>query len=386
LALGSKSVSLHILTLSAVVGMKKTSRIVTVGLCPSWDMVCRFAGIEWGDHKLADSVTCRPAGKAVNISRALAWMGEKNAAAGLWGRDDYEQMRKAMRQLRGVVRVKMTAVEGATRRNVTVVDTANDREMHLRFPCGLASQKALRQLGADLKGIVGKNSICVFAGLMPENRFLVDVVRIIRKCDAGGARVVVDTHGQALRRIVDTGRVWMIKPNVAELRELLGEDVADKPASLAKAARRLLDKVEIVLVSRGKNGAVVVTPQGAWQGRCAGRGRVVSTVGCGDYLLGGFLKGLTEISDLVLRNNRNCGHRHEAFRDRNSLCLRGVGDCHVGLRPPRNDKVHKVKSYAVPSSALSIALKAATARAWGWTEEKAWTAAQRQVRIEVGRV
>jgi len=316
--------------------MKKTSKIITVGLCPSWDLVCRFDGIEWGEHKLTDSVTCRPAGKALNISRALAWMGEKNTAAGLWGRDDYEQMRKAMRELRGVVTVKMTAVEGATRRNVTVVDTTKDREMHLRFTCGLASQKALRQLGADLKGIVGRKSICVFAGLMPENRFLGQVVWVVRDCSARGARIVVDTYGEALRRIVDTGLAWMIKPNVAELRELLGEDVADRPASLAKAARRLLDKVEIVLVSRGKNGAVAVTPQGAWQGRCLGRGRVLSTVGCGDYLLGGFIKGLTETSN--------------------------------------------------PGSALSIGLKVATARAWGWTEEKTWTAARRLVRIEVGRV
>lgn len=314
--------------------MKKTSKIITVGLCPSWDLVCRFEGIEWGEHKLADSVTCRPAGKAMNVSRALAWTGQKNTAAGLWGRDDYEQMRKAMRELRGLVTVKMTAVEGITRRNVTVVDTANDREMHLRFRCELASAATLRQLEADLKGIVGKDSICVFAGRMPEGRLLEQVVRIVGDCRARGARIVVDTYGEALRRIVDTGLAWMIKPNVAELRELLGEDVADKPASLATAARRLLDKVEIVLVSRGKNGAVVVTPQGAWHGRCLGRGRVLSTVGCGDYLLGGFIKGLTETSN--------------------------------------------------PGSALGIGLKVATARAWGWTEEKTWIQAQRQIQIDMG--
>jgi len=321
-----------VLVLWAGVGMTKASKIITVGLCPSWDMVCRFDGIEWGDHKLVDSATCRPAGKALNISRALAWTGRKNVAAGLWGRDDYEQMRKAMRELRGVVTVGMTAVEGGTRRNVTVVDTAGNREMHLRFKCGLASARALRELGADLKGIVDKNSICVFAGLMPESKFLGQVVRIVKDCSDRGGKIVVDTYGEALRRIVDAGLAWMINPNVDELRELLGEDVADRPASLAKAARRLLDKVEIVLVSRGKKGAVVIAPDGAWQGRCLGRGRVLSTVGCGDYLLGGFLKGLTETQD--------------------------------------------------PGSALKAALKVATAKAWGWTEVKTWPQAQRQIRIE----
>jgi len=312
--------------------MGKASKIVTVGLCPSWDMVCQFDGIEWGEHKLVSSATCRPAGKALNISRGLAWTGGKNVAAGLWGRDDYEQMKKAMGELRGLVTVKMTEVAGGTRRNVTVVDTGGHREMHLRFKCGLASGRALRELGADLKGIVKKNNICVFAGLMPESRFLGQVVRIVKDCNDNGGRIVVDTYGEALQRIVDAGVVWMINPNVDELRGLLGEDVADRPASLVKGARRLLDKVEIVLVSRGKKGAVVVTRRGAWQGRCLGRGRVLSTVGCGDYLLAGFLKGLTETSN--------------------------------------------------PGAALKTALKVATAKAWGWTEVKTWPQAQRQIRIE----
>jgi fructose-1-phosphate kinase PfkB-like protein len=243
-------------------------------------------------------------------------------------------MKKAMRQLRGLVTVRMTAVEGGTRRNVTVVDTAGDREMHLRFKCALASERALKQLGADLEGIVKRGNICVFAGLMPENKFLGRVVRIVRDCSGRGAKIAVDSHGEALRRIVDTGAAWLINPNVDELRELLGEDVADRPTSLAKAAKRLLDKVEIVLISRGKRGAVVVTPQGAWQGRCIGNGRVLSTVGCGDFLLGGFLKGLTETPN--------------------------------------------------PGSALKTALKAATAKAWGWTENKTWAQARRRIQIDVG--
>jgi len=43
-------------------------------------------------------------------------MGEKSIATGLWGRDDYEQMLKAMRTLKKFVQVEMTADEGGTRR------------------------------------------------------------------------------------------------------------------------------------------------------------------------------------------------------------------------------------------------------------------------------
>ncbi len=316
--------------------MKLSGKIVTVGLCPSWDTVCRFEGIDWGEHKTVSSASSRPAGKALNISQALAWMGEENIAAGLWGRDDFEQMLKAMRSLGGLVKVKMTAVEGGTRRNITVVDTVNDREMHLRIRSELASRKALRKLEADLRVIVHKGSVCVFAGVMPEDEFIGDVVRIIKSCRQRNAKIVVDTYGDALKRILETGAAWMIKPNVEELRELLGEQVPDNPTALARAGRKLWDKVEIVLISRGQKGGVVVTNKGAWKGRCIGRGRVLSTVGCGDYLLGGFLKGLKDKSDA--------------------------------------------------GSALQTAIKAATARAWGWTDKMSWPNVQSKIKVQVRQI
>lgn len=316
--------------------MTKPTKIITVGLSPSWDMVCQFDGIDWGDHKLVDSAACTPAGKALNISRALAWTGTKSIAAGLWGRDDYDLMKKAMTQLRSLIKLKMTPVQGNTRRNVTVVDLARNREMHLRSKCGLASKKALNQLRADLKPIVKKNNICVFAGLMPQTNLLPQLIRIITDCTARGAKIAIDSHGQPLKRIVDTGAVWLIKPNVEELRELLAENIPDRPPALAKAAKRLLNKVQIILISRGKKGAIVVTPNGAWQAKCTAQQPVQSTVGCGDYLLAGFLKAITETQN--------------------------------------------------PPQALKTALKLSTAKAWSWPNQKPWPQTQRQIRIEGGRV
>lgn len=234
--------------------------------------------------------------------------------------------------------------------------------MHLRAISRLASKKALRKLEADLQATVNRNParsgkdvvpdrICVFAGAMPEEQLLGDVVRIISCCRRSGVKIVVDTSGDALREIVNTGpvrqiagscRIWLIKPNVEELRELLGEQIRDNAADLAKAGRKLLGKVEIILISRGKKGSVVVTKKGTWQGGCApplsceskkGGRRVVSTVGCGDYLLAGFLKGLKDKSD-------------------------------VGF-------------------ALKTAIKVATARAWGWAEEMAWEDAEKSIDVSL---
>jgi 1-phosphofructokinase len=316
--------------------MRDKNSIITIGLSPAWDITCRGRDIDWGRHQQIDEQTIRPAGKALNVSKALAWMGRRNIAAGLWGTSDYPQMLAAVRSLWPSIRVKLTAIAGSTRQNITVVDSAKNKEMHLRNKSGLVSAKALKKLHADLQEIVHKGSICIFAGTMPDGGFLGEIMKIVEFCKSRRAKIVLDTSGRPLKEIIDTGSVWLIKPNVEELCELLGERVKNGPVSLAKAGRRLLDKVEIVLISRGAKGAVVVTKDGAWQGRCTGRAEVFSTVGCGDFLLAGFLK---------------------AFNDGSGM-----------------------------SAALETAIKVATARAWGRTEKTSWTNVRSKIQVRVRRI
>ncbi len=310
--------------------------IITIGLSPAWDITCRGRDIDWGLHQVIDQQAVLPAGKALNVSRALAWMEQKSIAAGLWGGDDYEQMLSTVRSLWPLIRVKFTTVAAPTRKNITIVDTTGSKEMHLRDKSRLASAKTLKKLQADLKAIVHKDSTCVFAGSIPDNGLLRDVIRIVTFCKGRGAKVVLDSSEYPLREIVNTGLVWLIKPNVEELCELLGERIKDRPASLVKAGRKLLDKVEIVLISRGAKGGIVITKDQAWQGRCADRAKAFSTVGCGDFLLAGFLK---------------------AFKD-------GAGT----------------------SDALKTAIKVATARARGWTEKMPWLDAQSSIKVHVERI
>jgi 1-phosphofructokinase len=316
--------------------MRERNSIITIGLSPAWDITCRGRNIDWGKHLEIDEQTIRPAGKALNVSKALAWMGQRNIAAGLWGGSDYPQMLAAVRSLWPSIRVELTAVPGRTRQNITVVDSARNKEMHLRDKSRLAAARNLRGLQADLEKIVHKGSICVFAGTMPDGGLLDDVIRIVEFCKSRGAKIVLDTLGRPLKKLVDTGSVWLIKPNVEELRELLGEQVKDGPVSLTKAGSKLLNKVDVVVISRSAKGGVVVTKDGAWQGRCVSRAKVFSTVGCGDFLLAGFLKALKDGSGM--------------------------------------------------EGALENAIKVATARVWGWTEKMAWPNVQHRIKVQVGRI
>ncbi|MGE5295047.1 MAG: hypothetical protein ACM3VT_09480, partial [Solirubrobacterales bacterium] len=126
--------------------MENTGRIITVGVSPAWDVTCLGRGLDWGRHAIIDEQIVRPAGKAMNVSFALAWMGCSSVAAGLWGRDDHEEMEAAVARLSGLVEPRMTIVEGRTRRNVSVVDIQAHREMHLRDRKSLASIDNLKKL------------------------------------------------------------------------------------------------------------------------------------------------------------------------------------------------------------------------------------------------
>jgi 1-phosphofructokinase family hexose kinase len=316
--------------------MRKRNSIITIGLSPAWDITCRGRNIDWGLHQEIDEQIVQPAGKALNVSKALAWMGQRNIATGLWGINDYQQMLTAVKKLWPSIQIKLTAVDGFTRQNITVVDSARNKEMHLRNKNRLVSSKSLKMLQADLEKLVHKGSICVFAGMIPDGRLLSKVIRIVEFCKSLGAKIVLDTSGHPLKKIVNTGSVWLIKPNVEELRELLGEQVKDRPVSLAKTGRKLLDKVDVVLISRAARGSVVVTNNGAWQGSSIDSAKVFSTVGCGDFLLAGFLKAFNDGSDT--------------------------------------------------SSALETAIKVATARAWAWVEKKSWLDAQSNIKIQVGGI
>ena len=85
-----------------------------------------------------------------------------------------------------------------------------------------------------------------------------------------------------------------MKPNGEELASFTGHDADElesDPAAAAAAAASLVERgVEMVLVTLGPHGAVLVNADGAWHATPPPTA-VVSTVGAGDSSLFGYLLG-----------------------------------------------------------------------------------------------
>ena len=306
--------------------------IITVSFNPVWDRTCYVDGLEWGDHKVMASQTCVPAGKALNISKALAWMSVPSVAAGLWGSTDHTDISEALSELKDYLQPAFTVVDGKTRQNVTVLDTRNGREMHLRSGDTLVTPDALMQLRQDLKKCVDQQSSVIFAGSIPQGQIQDQCVELIEWIRGRCSELVVDTSGSALAQIIKNGTVDVMKPNLDELSELLGGQVENDIQVIIAKTRQLCNQVKTIVVSLGADGAVAVTKELAVHCKGVDPGhRVVNTVGCGDYLLGGYLS-----ADLV----------------------------------------------ADLTTKLTTGIKASTAKALGWVETKPWQEVQQNIKVE----
>jgi len=130
----------------------------------------------------------------------------------------------------------------------------------------------------------------VFSGSLPPGVSPARQAEMIGLCRSAGSEAAVDGSGPALAAAV-RAEPWLIKPNRHEFEELLGRALTGTE-DLLEAGRRMARSIPLVLVSCGAEGAYLFASGEAWHGRCeVPAQRIVSTVGCGDTLLAGFLAG-----------------------------------------------------------------------------------------------
>ncbi|MEI8197903.1 MAG: PfkB family carbohydrate kinase, partial [Phycisphaerae bacterium] len=192
-------------------------------------------------------------------------------------------------------------VVGETRENVTILDPERQGETHLRDQGFTVTPRATDMMRAKLVREIHSGDTVVFSGSLCAGATPDYLGQLIDVGLHAAGRVVVDSSGDALRQILAARRqIWLLKPNLEELQTLLGRDIPNTAAAVSSAARELLPHAQMVLVSRGAEGAVLVgNPSGITghdDGPLTGKvniaGSPVRTVGCGDYLVAGFLAEL----------------------------------------------------------------------------------------------
>jgi 1-phosphofructokinase len=267
--------------------------IVTVTPNPSLDRTVEIPELIPGAVLRATAHRVDPGGKGVNVSRVLARFGRPSLAVMPGGAGELAELLR-----RAGVQPVCTPADGITRVNTALVepDGTTTKVNEPGVPLTAAQVDTLVDTvrvhaapspGSTTPWVVTAGSIPVGAPSDLHGR-IVDAAR------SAGARVAVDTSGEALRAAVAAGPD-LVKPNVAELAELVGHPLPRLADVLAAARDLVTGGIGTVLVSLGASGAVVVdgADDGAGWYTVALPAPVRSTVGAGDSTLAGYLIALT---------------------------------------------------------------------------------------------
>jgi 1-phosphofructokinase family hexose kinase len=267
-----------------------TPRIVVVALNPSIDRGIEVPNFTLGAHQTVHLLFRRPAGKPVNVAHTLGAIGKiPTRVIGFIGQGQREYFETYL-NLAGVD-CQFLPVPGDTRENITLVDPVRRVDTHLRDRGFTVTSADVAALRTRLAEACSRDVFVVFNGSLPPGLTVGDFVGLVQICRTNEARVCLDVAGPVLRACMDRG-IWLVKPNALELSEML-ERPLEHRAQILAAGRELAQRVEVAIVSVGKDGAFLFAGLEYLHGKIPlDPAEVMNTVGCGDALLAGFLMGI----------------------------------------------------------------------------------------------
>jgi len=258
--------------------------IVTITLNPSLDRTIEVDRLDRGEVLRTSAPTLEAGGKGVNVTRALCANGvDSIAVLPIGGREGAEL--NTMLDDAGVA-VRVVPVVGRTRSNITVAET-DGTVTKLNEPGTALSSAERGSLAAAVSASVQPGDWVVLSGSVPPEFTSEQLTDLVGTLAGRQVNLAIDTSGDALVASL-AARPRLIKPNRAELEEMVGRRLLTLSAVITAASSVRDRGVELVLVSLGSEGAVLVGPGGV----IVGSSEVTqprSTVGAGDCFLAGFL-------------------------------------------------------------------------------------------------
>jgi 1-phosphofructokinase len=264
--------------------------IVTVTLNPAIDQTLRIPGFAAGQVNRVAESRSDAGGKGVNVACVLVDLGHEVVATGFLGADNPALFVDLFEQKRIVDR--FVRIPGSTRVGLKIVDDRKGETTDVNFP-GLTPQAGpIADLFEQIASLALPGRWFVLSGSLPPGLPAGLYATLIDVIHEKEARVVLDTSGPPLGEAL-ASRPEVIKPNVDELSELVGQAL-ETPTAVRAAAESLIDRgVRRVIVSMGGDGAVFVDRGQALLARPP-KVPVRSTVGAGDAMVAGIVSAMID--------------------------------------------------------------------------------------------
>lgn len=259
--------------------------VYTVTFNPALDYVLNLKSLSTDDINRTESEELYYGGKGINVSAIISRLGIPNVALGFTAGFTGKKLRE-MLDRDGIKNDFIELEKGFTRINVKI---KYGEELDINANGPEITEEKTAELFSRLKQLKAGDYL-VLAGSVPPS--LPDDLysKILRELYGSGVRAVVDTTGNQLLNVLEY-KPFLIKPNHHELAEIFGE-VMDTAEKITVYAKKLKEMGAVnVLVSRGKDGAVLVDENEEVYNADAVEGKLVNSVGCGDSMVAGFIVG-----------------------------------------------------------------------------------------------
>ena len=232
-------------------------------------------------------------GKSIDVSRVLKNLEIDNIALGFVG--GFAGRELEGRLLNDGIQSDFVRVSGETRTNIIIHEKETGKQLafNARGPEIMPSE--LMQFVEQLEGLPCADMVAIGGSLPPgvSPEIYRRIITQVKKCQA---KVVLDVDGDALRQGLKA-QPTVIKPNIHELSELVGRELKEMDEIVAAAREINRQGVEIVLVSMGARGILLVS-HGQEYHAVPPAVKVESTIGAGDSAVAGFISGFVRGEEL----------------------------------------------------------------------------------------
>ena len=259
--------------------------IYTVTLNPSIDYVIKVDKLTTGNINRVNEEHVYPGGKGINVTRILKSLDNDNIALGFVSGFTGDYIINSLQELNlksDFIKVK----EGFTRINVKV---KSEEETEINGQGPKISEEELNQFYKVIDKLVD-GDILILSGSIPSCLDERLYESIMKKVEDRDIKVIVDATKNLLLNVLKY-KPFLIKPNNHELAEMFNVEL-NSTENVVFYARKLKEMgAQNVLISMGKDGALLVTENDEVFASSVAKGEVVNSVGAGDSMVAGFIAG-----------------------------------------------------------------------------------------------
>lgn len=271
--------------------------IYTVTLNPSLDYIAECKDFTLGATNRTSSEIIYPGGKGINVSIVLSNLGDRTTALGFLAGFTGEHIDSLIKDM-GISSRMIRLDEGMSRINLKL---KSKEETELNGMGPNISIIDIAHLYQKLESIT-EDDILVLAGSIPPSVGEGLYSDIMERLKEKKIKIVVDATKDLLMNVLDK-KPFLIKPNIHELGELFNVKLDSADEALPYALKLKEMGAVNVIISMGKDGAMMVDEYGNSYTMNSPEGKLVNSVGAGDSLVAGFLHKYLET-----------GNYEEAFR------------------------------------------------------------------------